>query len=32
MPCGLIIGERTDETDDKVRLNELLRAAGSSVG
>jgi 2,3,4,5-tetrahydropyridine-2,6-dicarboxylate N-succinyltransferase len=32
MPCGLIIGERTEATDDKVRLNELLRDAGSSVG
>jgi 2,3,4,5-tetrahydropyridine-2,6-dicarboxylate N-succinyltransferase len=32
MPCGLIIGERTDATDDKVALNELLRDAGSSLG
>ena len=32
MPCGLIIGERTDATDDKVRLNELLRDVGSSMG
>ena len=32
MPCGLIIGERTEATDDKVALNELLREAGSSVG
>jgi 2,3,4,5-tetrahydropyridine-2,6-dicarboxylate N-succinyltransferase len=32
MPCGLIIGERTDATDDKVQLNELLRDAGSSTG
>jgi 2,3,4,5-tetrahydropyridine-2,6-dicarboxylate N-succinyltransferase len=32
MPCGLIIGERTDATDDKVALNELLREAGSSTG
>ncbi len=32
MPCGLIIGERTDATDDKVALNELLRDAGSSMG
>jgi 2,3,4,5-tetrahydropyridine-2-carboxylate N-succinyltransferase len=32
MPCGLIIGERTDATDDKVALNDLLRDAGSSLG
>ncbi len=32
MPCGLIIGERTAATDDKVALNELLREAGSSMG
>jgi len=32
MPCGLIIGERGDATEDKVRLNELLRDAGSSMG
>jgi 2,3,4,5-tetrahydropyridine-2,6-dicarboxylate N-succinyltransferase len=32
MPCGLIIGERTEATDDKVRLNELLRDVGSSIG
>jgi 2,3,4,5-tetrahydropyridine-2-carboxylate N-succinyltransferase len=32
MPCGLIIGERTGATDDKVALNELLRDAGSSLG
>jgi len=32
MPCGLIIGERTEATDDKVALNELLREAGSSMG
>ena len=32
MPCGLIIGERTEATDDKVRLNELLRDVGSSMG
>jgi 2,3,4,5-tetrahydropyridine-2-carboxylate N-succinyltransferase len=31
MPCGLIIGERTEATDDKVRLNDLLRDAGSSM-
>jgi 2,3,4,5-tetrahydropyridine-2-carboxylate N-succinyltransferase len=32
MPCGLIIGERTGATEDKVALNELLRDAGSSLG
>jgi len=32
MPCGLIIGERTGATDDKVALNDLLRDAGSSLG
>ena len=32
MPCGLIIGERTEATDDKVQLNDLLRDAGSSTG
>jgi 2,3,4,5-tetrahydropyridine-2-carboxylate N-succinyltransferase len=32
MPCGLIIGERTEATDDKVALNALLRDAGSSMG
>ena len=32
LPCGLIIGERNETTDDKVRLNELLRDAGSSTG
>jgi len=32
MPCGLIIGERSDATEDKVRLNELLRDVGSSMG
>ncbi|HLB39172.1 MAG TPA: DapH/DapD/GlmU-related protein, partial [Actinomycetota bacterium] len=32
MPCGLIIGERTGATDDKVGLNELLRDFGSSMG
>jgi 2,3,4,5-tetrahydropyridine-2-carboxylate N-succinyltransferase len=32
MPCGLIIGERSEATDDKVALNELLREAGSSMG
>ena len=32
MPCGLIIGERTAATDDKVALNDLLRDFGSSLG
>jgi 2,3,4,5-tetrahydropyridine-2,6-dicarboxylate N-succinyltransferase len=32
LPCGLIIGERSEATDDKVALNELLRDAGSSMG
>jgi 2,3,4,5-tetrahydropyridine-2-carboxylate N-succinyltransferase len=32
MPCGLIIGERTGATDDKVGLNDLLRDFGSSMG
>jgi 2,3,4,5-tetrahydropyridine-2-carboxylate N-succinyltransferase len=32
MPCGLIIGERSDATDDKIKLNELLRDFGSSTG
>ena len=31
MPCGLIIGERSAATEDKVALNELLREAGSSL-
>jgi 2,3,4,5-tetrahydropyridine-2,6-dicarboxylate N-succinyltransferase len=32
LPCGLIIGARSASTDDKVRLNELLRNFGSSMG
>jgi 2,3,4,5-tetrahydropyridine-2-carboxylate N-succinyltransferase len=32
LPCGLIVGYRTDATDDKVRLNALLRDFGSSTG
>ncbi len=32
MPCGLIIGERSGSTDDKVGLNDLLRDFGSSMG
>jgi 2,3,4,5-tetrahydropyridine-2-carboxylate N-succinyltransferase len=32
LPCGLIIGTRTEATDDKVALNDLLREHGSSMG
>jgi 2,3,4,5-tetrahydropyridine-2-carboxylate N-succinyltransferase len=32
LPCGLIIGYRSEATEDKVRLNELLRDFGSSTG
>ena len=32
LPCGLIIGYRSEATEDKVRLNELLRDFGSSMG
>jgi 2,3,4,5-tetrahydropyridine-2-carboxylate N-succinyltransferase len=32
LPCGLIVGYRSEATDDKVRLNELLREHGSSAG
>ena len=32
LPCGLIIGFRSEATDDKVRLNDLLRDFGSSTG
>ena len=32
LPCGLIIGHRSAATDDKVRLNEMLRDFGSSMG
>jgi 2,3,4,5-tetrahydropyridine-2-carboxylate N-succinyltransferase len=32
LACGLIIGRRTADTDDKVRLNEMLRDFGSSTG
>ncbi len=32
LPCGLNVGYRTNATDDKVRLNELLRDFGSSPG
>ncbi|MEP7059152.1 MAG: 2,3,4,5-tetrahydropyridine-2,6-dicarboxylate N-succinyltransferase [Actinomycetota bacterium] len=31
LPCGLVIGHRTDATDDKVRLNDVLRSFGSSL-
>jgi 2,3,4,5-tetrahydropyridine-2,6-dicarboxylate N-succinyltransferase len=31
LPCGLVIGYRTEATEDKVRLNELLRDFGSSM-
>ncbi len=31
LPCGLIIGYRTQDTDDKVRLNALLRDHGVSM-
>ena len=32
MPCGLIIGERSEKTDSKLELNDLLREFGSSLG
>ena len=32
LPCGLVIGYRTQATDDKVRLNDVLRSFGSSLG
>jgi 2,3,4,5-tetrahydropyridine-2,6-dicarboxylate N-succinyltransferase len=32
LPCGLIIGYRNEGTEDKVRLNDLLREHGSSLG
>jgi len=31
LPCGLIIGHRTTDTDDKVRVNELLREHGVAM-
>jgi 2,3,4,5-tetrahydropyridine-2-carboxylate N-succinyltransferase len=31
VPCGLIIGYRTEGTDAKVRLNELLRDHGAAM-
>ena len=30
--CGLIIGFRTEGTDAKVRLNDLLRDHGAAMG
>jgi 2,3,4,5-tetrahydropyridine-2-carboxylate N-succinyltransferase len=32
LPAGLIIGYRTEATESKLQLNELLREFGSSVG
>jgi 2,3,4,5-tetrahydropyridine-2-carboxylate N-succinyltransferase len=32
LPCGLIVGYRTEGTDDKVRLNDLLREHGTTMG
>jgi 2,3,4,5-tetrahydropyridine-2,6-dicarboxylate N-succinyltransferase len=32
LPAGLIIGYRSEATDSKLQLNEMLRAFGSSVG
>ncbi|HEX6401117.1 MAG TPA: 2,3,4,5-tetrahydropyridine-2,6-dicarboxylate N-succinyltransferase, partial [Actinomycetota bacterium] len=32
LPAGLIVGQRTEATDSKLQLNELLREFGSSVG
>ena len=31
LPCGLIIGYRSEDTEDKVRLNGLLRDHGASM-
>jgi 2,3,4,5-tetrahydropyridine-2-carboxylate N-succinyltransferase len=31
LPCGLIIGYRTSATDDKVRINDLLRRHGVAM-
>ncbi len=31
LPCGLIIGWRTEATDDKVRLNDILRENGAAL-
>jgi 2,3,4,5-tetrahydropyridine-2-carboxylate N-succinyltransferase len=32
LPAGLIVGYRTETTDSKLQLNELLREFGSSLG
>jgi 2,3,4,5-tetrahydropyridine-2,6-dicarboxylate N-succinyltransferase len=32
LPAGLIVGRRTEATDSKLQLNDLLREFGSSVG
>ena len=32
LPAGLIIGYRSEATESKVQLNEILREFGSSVG
>jgi 2,3,4,5-tetrahydropyridine-2-carboxylate N-succinyltransferase len=32
LPCGLIIGYRSEATESKVALNDLLRDFGSSMG
>jgi 2,3,4,5-tetrahydropyridine-2-carboxylate N-succinyltransferase len=32
LPCGLIIGYRSEATESKVQLNDLLRDYGSSMG
>ena len=32
LPAGLIIGYRSEATDSKLQLNEILREFGSSVG
>jgi 2,3,4,5-tetrahydropyridine-2,6-dicarboxylate N-succinyltransferase len=32
LPAGLVIGHRSEATDSKLQLNELLREFGSSVG
>jgi 2,3,4,5-tetrahydropyridine-2-carboxylate N-succinyltransferase len=32
LPAGLIIGYRSEATDSKLQLNEMLREFGSSVG
>ncbi len=32
LPCGLIVGYRSEATEDKVALNDLLRDHGSSMG